>query len=122
MGTRVYRIIGNGGQVLYYNNAGMLHRTKGPAIQRTSGSCEWWVNGELHRTDGPAIEWKCGDQRWYIRGHLHRVNGPAVIDSISGIEWWVDGTRCIRFSQYVMLTNSTRDEVASLVLKYGKIG
>ena len=52
----------------YYNNAGYLHRTDGPAIVCTNGHKEWWQNGRLHRTGGPAIEAVDGYKAWYING------------------------------------------------------
>ena len=33
------------GNRFYYNNAGRLHRTDGPAIERFGGHREWWING-----------------------------------------------------------------------------
>ena len=33
------------GNRLYYNNAGWLHRTDGPAVERNDGYREWWING-----------------------------------------------------------------------------
>ena len=52
----------------YYNNAGHLHRTDGPAVVGSNGYMAWWQNGQHHRIDGPAIEWRDGDKRWYING------------------------------------------------------
>ena len=56
----------NAGTRRYYNNAGHLHRTDGPAIERANGTKYWYQNGDLHRTDGPAIEWANGGKAWYI--------------------------------------------------------
>jgi hypothetical protein len=51
----------------YFNSAGQLHRTNGPAIEWADGK-EWWQNGLLHRTNGPAIESTNGYKAWYING------------------------------------------------------
>ena len=40
----------------YYNSAGQLHRTDGPAVEYSNGDRVWYQNGFLHRIDGPAIE------------------------------------------------------------------
>ena len=52
----------------YYNNAGELHRDKGPAVEWPDGSKGWVQNGQYHRTDGPAIERASGRKNWYING------------------------------------------------------
>ena len=47
--------------------------------------------GILHRVDGPAVERSNGDKEWYLNGKLHRINGPALIHS-NGFRWWyLDG-------------------------------
>jgi hypothetical protein len=58
------------GNKYYYKDKAktILHRTDGPAIERTSGDKEWYVNGKLHRLDDPAIEWANGDKEWYVNG------------------------------------------------------
>ena len=50
---------------------GKLHRTDGPAVERTDRDKEWWVNGERHRNDGPAIIWASGRKYWYLHGQIH---------------------------------------------------
>ena len=52
----------------YYNSAGQLHRTDGPAIEWGNDSKRWYQNGLRHRTDGAAIEYSDGDKAWYING------------------------------------------------------
>ena len=54
----------------YYNSAGQLHRTNGPAIEFNDGSKYWYQNGVCHRTDGPAVEWDSGGKSWFIDGRL----------------------------------------------------
>ena len=42
-----YRIeVGKDGTRLYYNTAGQLHRTDGPAVEYADGSKTWYINGE----------------------------------------------------------------------------
>ena len=36
-----------------------------PAIEDPNG---WYRNGQLHRTDGPAIEYTSGTNKWYLNG------------------------------------------------------
>jgi hypothetical protein len=52
----------------YRNALGLLHRTDGPAVILTSGTKEWYINGERHREDGPAIETTRGYKAWYLNG------------------------------------------------------
>ena len=52
----------------YYNSAGRLHRTDGPAVEHANGTKEWWINGQLHRIDGPAVEYADGGKEWWING------------------------------------------------------
>ena len=52
----------------WYNKAGKLHRTDGPAAEYTSGNKYWYINGKLHREDGPAIEYISGIKEWFING------------------------------------------------------
>ena len=64
-----YRIeVGKDGRCRYYNIAGQLHRTDGPAIEWADGTKWWYQNGLLHRTDGPAVELADGGRVWYING------------------------------------------------------
>ena len=75
----------------YYNGAGLLHRTDGPAVEHSDGSKEWYLNGELHREDGPAVEYANGTKEWWHHGFRHRNCGPAVIRSDGSNEWWLNG-------------------------------
>ena len=52
----------------YYNSAGELHRTNGPAVEWSNGTKSWYQNGLRHRTDGAAIECLDSDKAWYING------------------------------------------------------
>ena len=63
------------------------HRLDGPAIEYSSGSKEWLVEGKRHRTDGPAIEYRNGSKQWFV----HRLDGPACEYSKGTKEWWVEG-------------------------------
>ena len=56
------------GNRFYYNNAGLLHRTDGPAIVYADGGKAWFINGLLHRTDGHAVEYPEGSKAWFING------------------------------------------------------
>ena len=56
----------NGDKYWYLN--GVLHRTDGPAIERSNGTKIWYLNDKLHRVDGPAIEWADGDKAWFLNG------------------------------------------------------
>lgn len=39
-----------------------------PAIEYSSGTKEWYINGKCHRFDGPAIEYEDGDKEWFLDG------------------------------------------------------
>ena len=52
----------------YYNSAGQLHRTNGPAVEWDNGTKSWYQNGKRHRIDGAAIEYLDGDKVWFING------------------------------------------------------
>jgi len=56
------------GNKRYYSDREMkiLHREDGPALEWSSGSKEWYLNGKLHREDGPAIVWPDGTKWWYL--------------------------------------------------------
>ena len=54
MSASVSKILSN--RTIWVNKKGDLHRIDGPAVERISGSKEWWLDGKLHREDGPAIE------------------------------------------------------------------
>ena len=87
-----YRIEVDGyGTRKYFNNAGYLHRTTGPAVEYAKGEKFWYQNGDLHRTDGPAIEWSDGGRLWYQNGLPHRTDGPAVERCDGSMEWYING-------------------------------
>ena len=44
----------------------VLHRTDGPAMEFTSGSKSWFIDGKRHRIDGPASEFSNGSKYWFI--------------------------------------------------------
>ena len=56
------------GTVRYFDGDGLLHREDGPAVERSNGTREWWIDGYPHREDGPAIEWADGYREWYLDG------------------------------------------------------
>lgn len=69
------------GTKIYYKDREMsiIHRNDGPAIEYSSGSKEWWVDGVMHREDGPAaILVSKPRKEWWINGKLHREDGPAI--------------------------------------------
>lgn len=76
------------GNKVWKNKAGKLHREDGPAIERASGSKEWWIDGELHREDGPAVDLVLYNE-WYLYGKLHRKYGPAIEWGKWGNDWWL---------------------------------
>ena len=52
----------------WLNESDKCHREDGPAIERSNGTKEWYVNGELHREDGPAVECADVSKEWCIYG------------------------------------------------------
>ena len=87
-----YRIEVDGfGTRWYYNAAGQLHRTDGPAVEYSNGGKSWYQNGLRHRTDGPAVEYADGSKDWYQNGVRHRTDGAAVEYSNDDKEWWING-------------------------------
>ena len=90
--------IDSNGSKFYYKDQTVktFHRVDGPAVERSSGTKYWWVDGNLHRVDGPAVEYADGSKCWYLDGKLHRVDGPAVEYADGSKYWWVDG---VNFSQ-----------------------
>jgi hypothetical protein len=56
------------GNKWWTNGKDQLHHIGGPAIERSDGSKEWWVNGYPHNTNGPAILWANGYRAWYVNG------------------------------------------------------
>jgi len=57
---------GYGGKIWYLN--GKLHRTDGPAVERSTGDKAWFLYGRRHRENGPAIEWANGYKAWFFNG------------------------------------------------------
>lgn len=72
-GVKIWRFDGNPDRE--------LHRDFGrPAIMRSNGSQEWWVNGKLDRKDGPAVINADGTKQWYRDGQQmseSEFNGTA---------------------------------------------
>ena len=87
-----YRIeVGQHGTRRYYNSAGRLHRTDGPAIVwGVVAGGEWYINGVLHREDGPAAVYSDGNE-WWLNGVRHRIDGPAVMRHDGTCRWFLDG-------------------------------
>ena len=56
------------GTVSFFNNAGAVHRTDGPAVIYSDGDKLWYQNGLLHRTDGPAVMLSSGIGHWFLSG------------------------------------------------------
>ena len=56
------------GTVSFFNNAGAVHRTDGPAVIYSDGNALWYQNGLLHRTDGPAVMLSSGIGHWFLSG------------------------------------------------------
>jgi hypothetical protein len=92
------------GNIYYYNEKELLHRTDGPAYEGRYGHKEYYLNGKRHRTDGPAIEYTSGSKEYWVDGKLHRTDGPAA-EYCNGIKYW-----------YVNGVNMTEEEFNS---KYG---
>ena len=78
---------------LYYSDEAMtvLHREDGPAIERSTGANEWYIDGKRHREDGPAAEYFDGFKMWYIDGKRHREDGPAYVYADGAKEWYING-------------------------------
>jgi len=67
------------------------HRENGPAIERSNGTKEWWLNGKRHREDGPAIEYANGRKEWWLNGKRHREDGPAIEYANGKTAYWLNG-------------------------------
>ena len=52
----------------YYNDAGLLHREDGPAVEHLDDTKCWYHNGLRHRIDGPAVEYVHGACQYWIDG------------------------------------------------------
>lgn len=90
---------------IYYkdNSFSIIHREDGPAIERITGTKEWWINGKLHRDDGPAIEWSDGDRWWYKNGLRHREDGPAIEGNYNHKEYYLNGINYSETKYYGMI-------------------
>ena len=87
-----YRIeVSKSGTRYYYNNAGKVHRTDGPAVEDINGTKLWYQNGQCHRTDGPAVELADGTKSWYQNGKRHRIDGAALEYSDGDKAWYING-------------------------------
>ena len=75
----------------FRNTSGSFHREDGPAVIRTDGTEEWYLNGVRHREDGPAAIYPSGLQLWFLYGKRHRTDGPALVDAYGNEEWYLDG-------------------------------
>lgn len=56
------------GTVSFFNNAGAVHRTDGPAVIYSDGTETWCQHGKLHRLDGPAVIRPNGVCHWFLFG------------------------------------------------------
>lgn len=55
------------GTIWRYDRFGNYHHEDGPAIERSDGSKEWWIDGGRHRLDGPAVIYRDGSGTYYIK-------------------------------------------------------
>jgi hypothetical protein len=79
---------------LEYTLFGKLHRENDlPAVERDTGTLEWYYKGRLYRADDkPAIIYGSGTRHWYYNDKLHRSNDlPAIIYSNDQKEWYTYG-------------------------------
>jgi hypothetical protein len=83
-------------RIVYYLN-GKVHRSDGPAIERSNGTKEWYLDGKVHRLDGPAIERANGTKEWWIEGKKHRKDGPAY-ECVNGTKKWYQQGKLHRLS------------------------
>ncbi|NVM34058.1 MAG: hypothetical protein HWN81_00585 [Candidatus Lokiarchaeota archaeon] len=81
-----------------------LHRLDGPAVEYSSGSKRWYVNGKLHRLDGPAIEYADSCKCWYVKGKRHRLDGPAVEFADGSKSWYIEG-KCLTYKEFEAYRN-----------------
>lgn len=78
---------------IYFKDREMtiLHREDGPAIEFSSGTKRWYLNGKCHREDGPAIEFSSGGKEWFVNNKRHREDGPAIECSGGTKHWCLNG-------------------------------
>jgi len=64
------------------NECGELHRENDlPALTRSDGTKQWWINGKLHRdNDKPAIIRSNGIKEWWFNGRPFRKNKKPIIE------------------------------------------
>ena len=82
------------------------------------GNKYWYQNGELHRTDGPAIERTNGDKVWCQNGKYHCTYGPAMEYASGGKYWFINGNE-YSFKKWLQLCSLSYEEQCELVLTYG---
>ena len=89
------------GNRFWKNAKGELHRIDGgPAIEWSSGTKEWFLNGKRHRIDGPAYEDVVGNKFWYLNGKFHRINGPSIEHANGERYWFIKGDQYIEESYW----------------------
>ena len=85
------------GTIIWYNSSGRRHRINAPAIQYTSGTEKWFVNGILHRLNGYATTVNINKvdsiKSMVLNGDSHCINGCPAIQHTSGTKaWYINGT------------------------------
>ena len=82
-----------GNKCYFKKGTKILHREDGPAIEYSSGSKSWYIDGYPHREDGPAVEIIDEHNEWWVNGKLHRIDGPAIeyFDEDYPNYWWING-------------------------------
>jgi hypothetical protein len=105
------------GDKFYYKDREMTtrHRLDGPAVEGSSGTKVWLVDGKLHRLDGPAVEGSSGYKSWYVDGQCHRLDGPAYEQADGTKFWYVDGKRLTEeeFNALTAPLELTLDQIAA---------
>ena len=109
--TYTVKVHDNGDKEWYLG--GKLHRTDGPAMERSDGDKWWYLDGKCHRTDGPAYEGADGTKRWYLDGKCHRTDGPAIEDN-HGSKFWYLNDKQLTESQWI---EAVKPKIASCVGK-----
>ena len=74
-------------------------------VVATHGGARCFYNaaGQLHRSTGPAVEWPNGDQVWVHKGLRHRIDGPAVVSADGYKEWWINGVEYTKNEYHLQL-------------------
>ena len=95
--------LGLGGQQVWNDELGRLHRDGAPAVVDDRGLQMWYNHGKLHRDgDMPAITWSDHEGfEWWNDGKRHRDGKePAVIrhgysryGKLDTSQWWKHGER-----------------------------